>query len=167
MAYADNVQKATPPLTGAERVVIDTLSPQIVMATTAQIAALANAAQFDYGTNTAAASTTLTAANISGGTTENDLAMTGSLTAGANATLPTVAALYAALPAALQVPGATYKLRLLNESSGAFAWTVLTNTGWTLSGTMTIAQTTYRDFIVTIVSATAATLQDIGGGTIV
>ena len=61
--------------------------------------------------------------------------------------------------------GSTYRLRVINRSSGNFAWTMTTNTGWTLTGTMTIAQNTWRDFVVTLTSLTAATLQAVGVGT--
>lgn len=116
-----------------------------------------------YNTNTAVASTVLTAANITGGYNEVTLNMTGTLTGAANEQLPTVAALVAAIPNA--VAGQSYKLRIINSSSGNFAWTVTTNTGWTLSGNMAIAQNTWRDFYVTLTSLTAATLQQIGTGT--
>lgn len=111
--------------------------------------------------NSATASTTLTAANLVGAY-EVVLNMSGALAAGGNATLPTVAALVAALPGPVNA-GQTYKLRICNNSSGAFAWTVLTNTGWTLSGTMTIGQNKNRDFAIIFQSATAATLQSLGG----
>jgi hypothetical protein len=98
------------------------------------------------------------------------LALTGTLTAGAALTLPTVSALLATLTPQQGVVGSTTLLRVLNESGGAFAWTVTTNTGWTLNGTMSVAQTTFRDFIITINgvgASAAATIQDIGGGSIV
>ncbi len=116
-----------------------------------------------YNTNTATSATTLTAANISGGNVEVTLNMTGTLAGAANATLPTVASLVAAIPGASV--GQSYKLRIINSGAGAFAWTVVTNTGWTLAGTMTVANLAYRDFYVTLTSLTAATLQAIGGGT--
>jgi hypothetical protein len=116
-------------------------------------------------TNSATASTTLTAANISGGSGEVYLNMTGALGGAANATLPTVAALLSLFPN--PTVGASYTLRIINSSSGAFAWTVVTNTGWTLSGTMTIAQNTWREFVVNItnVATPAATLTAVGTGT--
>lgn len=110
-----------------------------------------------YNTNTATSATTLTAANITGGNDEVTLALTGTLGAGANATLPTVAALVATQPNF--VIGQTYKLRIVNFSSGNFSWTVVTNTGWTLNGTMTIAQNAARSFYISFQSRTAATLQ--------
>lgn len=119
-----------------------------------------------YQTNTQTASTTLLNTNVAQpGTVEVDLNMTGTLAGAANATLPTVASLLQQLPQA-QV-GSTYKLRIINSSAGAFAWTVVTNTGWTLAGTMSIAQNTWRDFLVTItsVASATATLQAVGTGT--
>lgn len=119
--------------------------------------------EFAYTTNAATSSATLTAANVTGGSVEVHLNLTGALGAAANATLPTVASLVAAIPNA--AAGQTYKLRLINSSSGAYAWTVLTNTGWTLNGTMTVQQNTWRDFIVTLTSMAAATLQSTSTGT--
>lgn len=119
-----------------------------------------------FNTNTATSGTTLTAANVAGGAASVDLALTGTLGAGANAQLPTVAGLLPSLWAASQ--GASYRLRICNQSSGAFSWTVTTNTGWTLTGTMTIAQNTWREFVVTITNAGAtptATLQSVATGT--
>ena len=120
-----------------------------------------------YQTNAATSGTTLLNTNVaSNGVIDLTLNLTGTLAGAANATLPTVATLLQQLPQA-QV-GSTYKLRIINSSSGAFAWTVVTNTGWgTLNGTMTIAQNTWRDFIVTITSvgSATATLQAVGTGT--
>lgn len=98
---------------------------------------------------------------------ENFLLLSGTLGAGANLTLPTVANMLTALPANIQAAptGTSFLLRIINASSGAFSWTVVTATGWTLSGTMTVAQNTWRDFIVTITSGTTATLQSVGTGT--
>jgi hypothetical protein len=116
-----------------------------------------------YNTNTATSGTTLTGANISGGQIEVTLAMTGTMGGDANAQLPTVANLVAAIPNA--VAGQVYKLRIINESSANHVWTITTNTGWTLNGTMTIAQNTWRDFYVTLTTTSAAVLQSIGTGT--
>jgi hypothetical protein len=116
-----------------------------------------------FNSNTATAGTTLTAANVTGGEASVDLALTGTLGGAANAQLPTVANLLQSMygPAV----GASYRLRIINESSGAFAWTVTTNTGWTLTGTMSIAQNTWREFVVTITSLTTATIQNVAVGT--
>jgi hypothetical protein len=116
-----------------------------------------------FNTSTSTVDFTATAAQISGGTSTTDLALTGTLGAGKAITLPLVTDLVAAIPAA-QV-GQSYRLRIINESSANFAWTVTTNTGWTLTGTMTIAQNTWREFVVTLVSLTTATLQSVAVGT--
>lgn len=106
----------------------------------------------------------LTAANISGGSVKTVLNLTATLAAAATATLPTVAALVAALQAAnIDVQaGASYELDILNTSSGNFAWTVTTNTGWTLNNTMSISQNVGRQFTLTFTSLTAAVLQSLG-----
>jgi hypothetical protein len=109
------------------------------------------------------ASATLTAANVTGGSAAVDLALTGTLGAAGAATLPTVANLVKSMWAAKV--GDSYRLRVINESSANFAWTMTTATGWTLTGTMSIAQNTWREFIVTLTSLTAATLQSVAVGT--
>lgn len=100
------------------------------------------------------------------GAAQNFLNLTGTLVGAANMQLPTVAALIAALPTVVQNSpgGISFQLRIINSSSGAFAWTTTTNTGWTLSGTMSMAQNTFRDFIITITSLTTATIQSVGTG---
>lgn len=92
------------------------------------------------------------------------LNMTGTLGAGAAVTLPTVAALVAAMTAAgiTPTPGTSYELDIYNSSGANFAWTITTNTGWTLTGTMTVAQNTFRRCIVTFTSLTAVVLQSLG-----
>ena len=116
-----------------------------------------------FNTNTTTVSATLTAANVTGGVASVDLALTGTLGSGQNVTLPLVTALTAAM--ATPTVGSSYRLRIINESSANFAWTVVTNTGWTLTGTMTIAQNTWREFVVTLNTLTTATLQSVAVGT--
>jgi hypothetical protein len=113
-----------------------------------------------YNTNAATAAATLAAADVTGGDELVVLNMTGTLTGAANAQLPTVAAVVAADPNI--VIGGSYVLEVYNGGAGAFAWTVTTNTGWTLTGTMTVAQGTTRRFLVTFTSLTAAVLQSLG-----
>ena len=127
-----------------------------------------------YNTNSStSASTILTASNIYGGTEEIYLNLTGAITSASNAQLPTVAALMAVwsqdnpwLASTRNTAiNPTLHLRIYNTggtSSGV--WTITTNTGWTLNGTMTIPIGGYRDFIVTITSGTSstATLQSLG-----
>ena len=125
-----------------------------------------------YSTNSStSASTLLVAADISGGSIEHTLNLTGAISAASNAQLPTVTNLLATLGITnLTVKtNQTYKLRIINSAgTGSGIWTVTTNTGWTLNGTMTIAVGATRDFYVTItdpLSSITATLQSIGTGT--
>jgi hypothetical protein len=90
--------------------------------------------------------------------------MNGTLGAGAALTLPTVAQLVALIPG--WNVNMVIKLRVMNSGAGAFAWTLTTATGWgTLLGTATVAQNTWRDFLITFQSATAATFNARGTGT--
>jgi hypothetical protein len=104
---------------------------------------------------------TLTGAQMAGAQ-DSIINMTG--TAG-TVTVPTAALFIAALPSTAQVVGASGVLRIIATTG---TWTVTTATGWTLTGTMTIAISTWRDFVWTVtgVGASAAvTLQAIGTGT--
>lgn len=120
-----------------------------------------------YKTSAATGNTTLAAASLTGGQNEVDLALTGALAAAATATTDTAANITAAIPSLLLKIGYSYKLRIINESSGAFAWTVTGGTGVTVNGTATIAQNTWRDFVATVtaVGTPAVTLQAVGTGT--
>src|SRR3990167_2094491 len=60
------------------------------------------------------------------------------------------------------VAGMTYLLLIRNSSSMANTATVAAGTGVTLTGTMTIAQSVTRVFIVTMTSQTACTIQSMG-----
>jgi hypothetical protein len=126
----------------------------------------ASQTSYNYSTNTATSATTLLAASLTGAADEVVLNMTGTLGAGAVATTDTAANIIAAIPQAQRYPGATYKLRIINSSSGAFAWTVAGGSGVTVTGTATVAQNTWREFMVTLGSTlTTVTLQSIGTGT--
>lgn len=120
-----------------------------------------------YNVDAATASKTLGATEICGAA-QVYLAFTGTAGAGVAATLPTVANLIAALPASVQSAptGLSWQLRILNIATTQTI-TVTTNTGWTVSGTATVATTTWRDYVVTITSATTATIQNVGGSTTV
>ena len=123
--------------------------------------------QTAYSNNTATAAATLLGATIGDGQ-NNYVNMTGTLAAAAALTLPTAALMIASLPATAQIAGASAVMRILNSGAGAFSWTVTAAAGWTLNGTMSIAQNTWRDFIwtVTAVGASPAiTLQQVGTGT--
>lgn len=121
-----------------------------------------------YKTDAATSATILAAASLTGGLNTVDLAMTGALAAGAIATTDTAANIIAAIPSKLLTVGYSYQLRIINESSGAFAWTIAGGTGVTVAGTATIVQNTWRDFVVTVTgvgSSAAVTLQSAGTGT--
>jgi hypothetical protein len=150
-------------LTGTERFGVDN-GGALVAVTNTQALALSSSAPA-VNSNTAVASTTLTAANLLGSFDTVYLNMTGALTGAANATLPTVAALAAAMPTGAVAAGQGYTFEVINSSSGAFAWTVVTNTGWTLVGTMSVAQNTSRTFALIFTSPTTATLTSVGTGT--
>jgi hypothetical protein len=90
------------------------------------------------------------------------------LSSGATAlTTPTVAAALTALAAIQKLPnngqGLQYVLRVINTNAGTLTLTM--DASFTASGTLTLATNTWREFIVTLTSATAGTWQAIGTGT--
>lgn len=118
-----------------------------------------------YNTDSDSASHVVAAANITGSSNNVVLALTGALAAGANATTDTAANIVAAMASA--AVGASYKLRIINESSGAFSWTIVGGTGVTVTGTATVAQNTWREFMVSVTAvgaSPAVTLQNVGTG---
>jgi hypothetical protein len=130
--------------------------------------ALRQKAQVNFGfhTDSSVASHVVAASALSGGALAAFLAMTGALTAAETLTTDTAANIIAAVPYYPYV-GVNWRLRILNESSGNYAWTVAAGSGVTLTGTATIAQNTWREFLVTItgVGTPAVTLQSVGVGT--
>jgi hypothetical protein len=149
-------------LTGSERLWSDNGGSGDVWMSPNQILALGSATSMAYRTNALAIAGTLTAAQVTGGTDTVFLRMTGAFSAGVNIQLPTVAATLASL-SAQQGVGSTYVVRVINPSSQTL--TITTNTGWTLgSGSYALLTETFRDFLVTITSATTATFQDVGAG---
>lgn len=117
-----------------------------------------------YSTNAGTGAVTLTTANVFGGAVLQALSLTGAQSGGVNATTPTAAAWLTAIGAFFV--GQDYVLRVLNTGSGQTI-TLTGGTNVTVTGTATIANNTWREFIVTVTSATAITLQEIGGGSIV
>lgn len=110
-------------------------------------------AKYTTGTTT----TTFTAGQLTGAAyTVYDSTAT---TPGSIATR-TAAEMFADIPGA--VAGGTYVLVVRNSSGSANTMTITAGVGVTLTGTMTIAQSTSRWFIVTMTSATAVTIQSIG-----
>lgn len=101
---------------------------------------------------------TLTAAMITGGRMTYHVT-TGGTTPGL--TLPLGSAMDTALPA--MAIGQSYTLRVVNRNSGTA--TIITNTGWTLTGTLTLATVTWRDFVITKTAAATYTGVAVGTGT--
>jgi hypothetical protein len=107
---------------------------------------------------------TLTAAMITGGAITYHFSTGGSTP---SLTLPLGTAMDTAMPNIL--PGQSYTLRIINTNSGTA--TIVTNTGWTTTGTLTITGGTapaggWRDFVVTKTAAGTYTLVSVGIGTI-
>lgn len=106
-------------------------------------------------TATNTTSFTATAAQIGATSTiETFFQLTGTLGSGQNLTLPTAAAILAA--SQNPVVGESWKLRIINESSGNFAWTVLAGGCTLTAATPAIAQNTWQDFVVTITAIGAS-----------
>ena len=102
-------------------------------------------------------STAMTAAQVAGAATT---VFDNTGTTPGNLQMPTAANLIAAVPG-WQI-GQAYELRIRNDSGSANTATITTNTGITLTGTMTIAQNVTRYFIVTYTAAGAVTVQSVG-----
>lgn len=114
-------------------------------------------AQFSTGTTT----TTFTAGQLTGAQWVSYASTAG--TPGSIATR-TATQMFADDPYARV--GGGYRLRVSNSSSGAAVLTITAGGGVTLTGTATVADTTYRDYVVTYQSATALTIQNVGSGSI-
>jgi hypothetical protein len=116
-------------------------------------------------TDSTVGSWTLSVADLVPGSSETYLILNGAQVGGVNAQLPLAAALVAALPFNSVPPqGATWDLRVINRASGQII-TITTNTGWTLTGTMTLANNSWRDFVVSVSPLGACTLTAVGTGT--
>lgn len=111
-----------------------------------------------FGTADNGTTQTLTAAMVSG-FNQTFHVSTGGTTP--SLTLPLATDLIAAIPG--WQTGQSYTLRVINRNSGTA--TVVTNTGITTSGTLTLATNTWRDFVVTMASATTVTVTAAGTGT--
>ena len=102
-------------------------------------------------------SATMTAAQVAGSAI---CCFDNTGTTPANLATPTAAAIIAAVPN-WQV-GQSYILKIRNSSGSANTATITAGTGVTLTGTMTIAQTVTREFVVTYTGAAAVTIQSMG-----
>jgi hypothetical protein len=98
-------------------------------------------------TDTTAAAITMTAAQILGG-----LILRDPNGAGRADLVPTAAALVAAIPGA--GVGSAFEFTIRNTADAAETITVTTNTGVTLSGTMTIAQNNSKRFVAVFTNVT-------------
>lgn len=160
----------TIPLTGNETIPADTnltqgQNPATEAITVNQLVGVA-AGNVSYSANAATASTTVTAPQIAGNGGFVVLDMTGSLGAAGVLTTPTAAAIIAQLPN-LQ-SGASYHLRIVNETAATNAWTLTAGSNVTVDGTATIAAASWTDWVVTL-NQTLATptvvFQRAGSGT--
>lgn len=118
-----------------------------------------------YNTNATTGAIALSAANVTGATVEVVLALTGAQSGGVAATTPTGPAWIAAIQNAQA--GDTYVLRVLNVGTTQTITFTANATGVTVTGTATIANNTWREFLITVATATTITAQNIGGGNVV
>lgn len=65
---------------------------------------------------------------------------------------------------AANIVGLSYILRIVNTGAGTLTLTADAGPTVTITGTATVAQNVFRDYIVTFTSATAATIQSVGSG---
>jgi hypothetical protein len=109
-----------------------------------------------FSTNSSVASPVLlTPVQVAGDmlTTVN---LTGAHGVGFNAQLPSVASLQAAYPYLLTL-GAQVVLTIGNIGTGQIATITQSAGGWTLTGTMTLANNTWREVVLTITGPGSAT----------
>lgn len=114
-----------------------------------------------YNTVSGGSPLTLTATNMAG---HNDVVvnLTAALGAGGAVTTDTAANIIAAV---YYVNDMSYKLRIVNSSSGAFSWTLAGGTDVTITGNATIAQNTWNEYLVTALTSTTVELKYVGKGT--
>lgn len=76
--------------------------------------------------------------------------------------VPTAAALYAELGSPVKYAGLSFDFTIRNTADAAETITLTTNTGMTMSGTMTIAQNNSKTFKVVFATPTTATVYSLG-----
>lgn len=108
-------------------------------------------------TITTAAAVTFSAAEILGG-----LILRDPNGAGRADLVPTAADLYAELGSPVKYVGLGFDFTIRNTADAAETITLTTNTGMTMSGTMTIAQNNTKLFRVVFATPTTATVYSIG-----
>jgi ABC-type arginine transport system ATPase subunit len=104
-----------------------------------------------------AGAVTYSAAEILGGLILRDPAG-----AGRADLVPTAAALYSELGSPVKYAGLSFDFTIRNTADAAETITLTTNTGMTMSGTMTIAQNNSKAFRVVFATPTAATVYSLG-----
>lgn len=170
--YTNGLPAAVAPLTGNETLAADTNLPQGLNPATESITLGQLATWFrpTVTTNTSTSSATATVAQMAPtayGQQAISLLLTGTLGAGGTLTTPTAAAIIAAVPlpvggASGSNVGSSWVIRISNESSGAYAWTLAAGTGVTVPTSVNIPQYGAKSYLVTITSATAVTFADLG-----
>lgn len=108
-------------------------------------------------TTTTASAVTFTAAEVLG-----SLILRDPNGAGRNDLLPTAASMFVAMESPVKNSSVSFEFTIRNTADAAETITVTTNTGLTLSGTMTIAQNNSRRFLWNQTSPTAATVYSLG-----
>lgn len=101
---------------------------------------------------------TLTSGMVSGGNITYHVSAGGTTP---SLTLPLATAIDTALPA--MQAGQSYILRIINTNSGTA--TIVTNTGWITNGTLTLATSTWRDFVIVKSDTASYTITSVGTGT--
>lgn len=162
MVYQPGAVQITAP-NGSERFFPDNGGPNLAWLSLNSIFQFGTTKAKVYNTSALAAAGALTAANITGANDTVFLEMTGAFAAAENIELPTVASVVAAL-SQQQGVNSTFVLRIINPSAETL--TITENAGWVFGGTGSYAllTETFRDFLITITSATTATFQEVGGG---
>lgn len=61
--------------------------------------------------------------------------------------------------------GQSYTLRIINTGAGTFTLATDSGAGFTISGTATIAQNVFRDYVVKILTGTTGSITEVGNGT--
>jgi len=152
-------------MVGNERVVIDNGGSNIVVAPVAAIST--DCLLPTVNTNSGASPLALSAANLTGNYGDVIVSLTAVLAAAGVATLPTVVALVANILGGSVPTSGSFTLTVVNRSTGNFAWTLATNTGWTLNGpaaNYVIPQYQYNTYLVQFQSQTAATITLVNQG---
>ena len=108
-------------------------------------------------TKTTASAVTFSAAEILGG-----LILRDPNGAGRADLVPTAAQQFAELGSPVKIAGLSFDFTIRNTADAAETITLTTNTGMTMSGTMTIAQNNSKTFRVVFTSASAATVYSLG-----